>query len=114
MNRKDIEMINEAYSLRQLKNDWFKFVYGTTALKLAKLTKATPTKQLMQLAKHCETDPNKDNRKTPRGIQCIFMQRELEYRKANGNINSDGDPKYKKQYNHGHALGLPPYQSEKI
>lgn len=97
-------MLNEAYSLRQLKNDWFKFVYGETPLQIAKETKATPTEALINLSKSCETDPNKDNRKTPRGIQCIFIQRELEYRKANGDINSNGDPRYKEQYGDGHAF----------
>jgi hypothetical protein len=84
---KELENVDEAV-------DWFKFIYSEPKIQIAKRVKATPTETLIFLTK--------DGSKNSKGAQLFqykLIKKELEYRKANGNINKDGDPRYTKKYN---------------
>jgi len=101
-NKRTNKLLEEAYSKvlnesnDKLENveeafDWFKFIEKND---MKERVKATPTETLIFLTK--------DGSKNSSGAQLFqykLMNKELEYRKANGNINRDGDPLYTKKYN---------------
>jgi len=83
-----------AYAVLTEKIDWFKFMYSETQLQIAKRVKATPTETLKFITKKGIGKSSGAQK-----FQIELMLKELEYRKANGNIHKDGDPRYTKKYN---------------